>query len=141
MPTMERCLPSEQVPLDTPLAQAPLALEPLEHIPTGEGRDAETLVPSAEAPSAGPDWEDVVGPPGAGSPTPLEVLGGHGVEAAAEEATRPSARESPRISAATEILETEEDTPSEEEEKTAIQLRDEMVINARREIDELRAKV
>ncbi|OAE31909.1 hypothetical protein AXG93_2894s1000 [Marchantia polymorpha subsp. ruderalis] len=73
--------------------------------------DAETSVPSV-----GPDWKDVVGPPGAGSPTPLEVLAGHGVEAASEEAARPSARESPRIYAATKILETEEDTPSEEEE-------------------------
>lgn len=58
----------------------------------------------------------VAGPPGAGSPIPMEVLAGHGVEAAAEEAARPSARESLRISTATEILETEDDTPSEEEE-------------------------
>ncbi|OAE29844.1 hypothetical protein AXG93_339s1020 [Marchantia polymorpha subsp. ruderalis] len=88
----------------------------MEHITAGEGRDAETRVPSAEAPSAVPVREGVAGPHGAGSPTPLEVLAGYGVEAAAEEAARPSPRESPRISAATDILETEDDTPSEEEE-------------------------
>ncbi|OAE19091.1 hypothetical protein AXG93_2062s1020 [Marchantia polymorpha subsp. ruderalis] len=103
--------------------------------------EEDTRVPSAEPPSAGLDWEDVVGPSGAGSPTPLEVLVEHGVEAPVEEAARPSARESPRISAATEIIETEEYTPSEEEEKAALKLGDEMMINVRREIDELRAKV
>ncbi|OAE24416.1 hypothetical protein AXG93_4530s1180 [Marchantia polymorpha subsp. ruderalis] len=45
-----------------------------------------------------------------------QVLAGHGVKAGAEEATPLSSRESPRISEATEILETEDDTPSEEEE-------------------------
>ncbi|OAE24589.1 hypothetical protein AXG93_1603s1000 [Marchantia polymorpha subsp. ruderalis] len=99
-----------------PSAKAPLAMEPPKSIPTGEVRDEETRVPSAEAHSAGPDWKGVVGPPGAGSPTPLEVLVGHGVKSAAEYAARPSARESPRISLATEILKREEDTPSEEEE-------------------------
>lgn len=99
-----------------PSVEVLLALKPLEHISTGEGRNAETRVPSAEAPSALPDQDDVVGPPGAGSPIPLEVLAGHEVEAAAEEAARPCARELPRISAATEILETEDDTPLKEEE-------------------------
>ncbi|OAE33325.1 hypothetical protein AXG93_4123s1000 [Marchantia polymorpha subsp. ruderalis] len=59
-------------------------------------------------------------PTGASSPTPLEVLAGHGVEAAVEEAVQPSSRESPRISAATEILETEDDTPLEEEEVESV---------------------
>ncbi|OAE35342.1 hypothetical protein AXG93_3546s1000 [Marchantia polymorpha subsp. ruderalis] len=136
MLAQEICLPSKQVPFDdSPSEQGlsgqapsvqeqfrvvPSALKPLEHIPTGEGRNAEPRVPSVEAPSAVPDWEDVVDPPGAGSPTPLEVLTGHGVETAAEEAARAIARESPRISPATEILETEEDTPSEEEEVQSV---------------------
>ncbi|OAE23072.1 hypothetical protein AXG93_1544s1060 [Marchantia polymorpha subsp. ruderalis] len=96
MPAHESCLPSEQVPFDDmpseqgPSAQeqfrvVPSALRPLESIPTGEGRDAKTRVPSAEAPSAEPDWEDVVGLPGA------------------------------------EILETKDDTPSEEEEVQSVQ--------------------
>ncbi|OAE29762.1 hypothetical protein AXG93_810s1030 [Marchantia polymorpha subsp. ruderalis] len=89
-PTQERCLPSEQVPFDdSPSAQAPLALKPLEHISTGEGRNAETRVTLAEAPSAVPGRDDVVGPPGAGFPTLLKVLAGHVVEAAAEEAAKP----------------------------------------------------
>ncbi|OAE25643.1 hypothetical protein AXG93_4368s1020 [Marchantia polymorpha subsp. ruderalis] len=114
IPAQERCLSLEQVPFDdtpsaqeqfkvVPLAEVTSALKPLEHIPTGEGKDAETP----------------------------------------EEAARPNARDLPRISAATEILETEEYMHWRYSrcEKTAIQLRDEMVINARREIDELRAKV
>ncbi|OAE26263.1 hypothetical protein AXG93_1148s1000 [Marchantia polymorpha subsp. ruderalis] len=126
MHAQKRCLHSEQVSFDdTPSEQGqfrvlPLALRPLESIPTGEGRDAETCVPSAEGAnrlaSAEPEWEDVAGPRGAGSSTPLEVLARHEVEAVAEEAGRPSARESPRIAVAKEILESEEDTPLEEEE-------------------------
>ncbi|OAE36018.1 hypothetical protein AXG93_838s1040 [Marchantia polymorpha subsp. ruderalis] len=45
---------------------------------------------------------------------------GRGVEVAAEEAARLSSRESPRISAATEILETEDNTASEEEEAESV---------------------
>ncbi|OAE29579.1 hypothetical protein AXG93_4003s1000 [Marchantia polymorpha subsp. ruderalis] len=86
----KRCLPSEQVPFDdspseqgpsaleqfrvVPSAETPSAPKPLEHIPTGEGRNAETRVPSTEAPLAVTYRDDVVGPSGAGSPTPLEVL-------------------------------------------------------------------
>ncbi|OAE25057.1 hypothetical protein AXG93_4094s1080 [Marchantia polymorpha subsp. ruderalis] len=44
------------------------------------------------------------------------MLAGRGAEVAAEEAAHPSSRESPRISAVTEILKTEHDTGSEEEE-------------------------
>ncbi|OAE19146.1 hypothetical protein AXG93_3828s1020 [Marchantia polymorpha subsp. ruderalis] len=69
-----------------------------------------------ELPSAEPEWEDLARPTRVGFPTPLEMLAAHGVEATAEEAARPSARESPRISAAIEIVESEEKTPSEEEE-------------------------
>ncbi|OAE30917.1 hypothetical protein AXG93_1640s1000 [Marchantia polymorpha subsp. ruderalis] len=93
------------------------------------------------------------------------MLAGRGVEAAPEEATRPSGRESPRILAAKEILESEEETPSEEEEDqkyrnleerynflqdqwaltrklqmAALKLQDEMVERVRRELNELRAK-
>ncbi|OAE21412.1 hypothetical protein AXG93_3954s1020 [Marchantia polymorpha subsp. ruderalis] len=125
-PTQERCLPSQQVPFDDspsgqgPSAQerfrvVPSALKTLEHIPTSKGRNAETRVTLAV-----PRRDDVVGPPGAGSPTPLEVLAGHGVEAAVEEAARPNARESPSISLVTEILETEDDTPSVEEEVQSV---------------------
>ncbi|OAE28911.1 hypothetical protein AXG93_2369s1050 [Marchantia polymorpha subsp. ruderalis] len=131
MPAQERCLPLEQVPFDdtpseqeqfrvVPSAEVASALKPPESIPTGEGSDAKTRMPLAATALAVPDWEDVVGPPRAGSPTPLGVLALHGVEAVAEEAARPSARESPRISAATKILETEEDTPSEEEEVQSV---------------------
>ncbi|OAE25394.1 hypothetical protein AXG93_4620s2090 [Marchantia polymorpha subsp. ruderalis] len=140
-----------------------------------EGRNAGTRVPSAvvlsaeganELPSAEPEWEHLAAPTGISSPTPLEMLAGHGVEAVAKEAMRPCARESPRILAATEILESEDDTPPVEEEvqsmrgtptgvlcehvdqcalarklqKAALKLRDEMVANARCEIDELRVK-
>ncbi|OAE19801.1 hypothetical protein AXG93_4515s1010 [Marchantia polymorpha subsp. ruderalis] len=126
MSAMKRCLPSEQVPFDDspsgqgPSTQVPLAQErfreepsaqkPLDQVAAGEGRDGKTRVPSAQAPSAVAVRAGVAGLLGADSPTPLEVLAGHGVGAAAEEAARPSARESPRISAATEILETEDDT-------------------------------
>ncbi|OAE21336.1 hypothetical protein AXG93_2712s1050 [Marchantia polymorpha subsp. ruderalis] len=116
MPAMEREEPSAQATsAQEPSTEAPLVLKPLELITTGEGKDAETRVPSALASSAVLVREGVAGPPGAGSPTPLEVLARHGVEATAEEAVRPSARESTRIFAATKILETEDDTPSEEE--------------------------
>ncbi|OAE24932.1 hypothetical protein AXG93_2931s1780 [Marchantia polymorpha subsp. ruderalis] len=60
MLAQERCLPSEQLPFDdTPSEQEqfkvmPSALRPPKSIPTSEGRDAKTRVPSAE-----PDWEDV----------------------------------------------------------------------------------
>ncbi|OAE24041.1 hypothetical protein AXG93_2028s1000 [Marchantia polymorpha subsp. ruderalis] len=94
----------------------PSALKSRKQIAVGEGRDAETRVPLAV-----PVREGVVGQPGVGSPTPLEVLAGHGVEAAEEEAARPSARESSRISAATEILKTEDDTPSEDKEVQSVQ--------------------
>ncbi|OAE34220.1 hypothetical protein AXG93_3131s1000 [Marchantia polymorpha subsp. ruderalis] len=140
-PTQEICLPLEQVPFDdspseqglsaqapsaqeqfrmVPLAETTSALKSLEHIPMGEGRNADTRVPSAEAPSAVLDRDDIVGPPWAGSPTMLKVLAGYEVEAPAEEAARPSARESPRNPAATKILETEDDTPLEEEEVQSV---------------------
>lgn len=97
VPAPETFLPLEQVPLE----ESPLMLRPLENIPTLEGREDEdrnagTRVPSAEGvnelPSAEPEWEDLRRPTGVGSPTPLEMLAGHGVEAAAEEAARPRAR-------------------------------------------------
>ncbi|OAE31264.1 hypothetical protein AXG93_1962s1210 [Marchantia polymorpha subsp. ruderalis] len=121
MPAMERCLPSEQVPFDdshsaqAPAAQersreetlaqqtsgqAPSAQKPQEQVAAGEGTDEETRVPSAQAPSAVAVRAGAAGPPGASFPTPLEVLARHGVEAAVEEAARPSARELPRISMA-----------------------------------------
>ncbi|OAE21012.1 hypothetical protein AXG93_2024s1250 [Marchantia polymorpha subsp. ruderalis] len=146
MNAMERCLPSEQVPFDDsplgqgtsaqapsaqapsaeerfreePSAQGPSAQKSLEQVAAGKDADGETRVPSAQAPSAIAVRAGVAGPSGAGSPTPLEVLAGHGVEAAVEEATRSCARESPRISAATEILDTEDDTSSEEEEVESV---------------------
>ncbi|OAE18214.1 hypothetical protein AXG93_3354s1020 [Marchantia polymorpha subsp. ruderalis] len=117
--------PSGQVPFKVPSEEAPSALRPLANIPTAEGRDEGTRLPSAEGatelPSAEPEWEDLAALTGVGSPTPLEMLAGHGVEAGAEEAVRPSARESSRISGATKILESKEDTPSEEEEVKSVQ--------------------
>ncbi|OAE20376.1 hypothetical protein AXG93_3932s1000 [Marchantia polymorpha subsp. ruderalis] len=116
MPAMERCLPSEQVPFDgspsgqgplaqerfteepsaqrtsgqTPSAQTLSALKPLKQVAAGKGRDEETRVPSAQVPSVVAVRAGVAGPPGASSPTHLEVLVGHGVEAAGEEAARPA---------------------------------------------------
>ncbi|OAE18949.1 hypothetical protein AXG93_1976s1560 [Marchantia polymorpha subsp. ruderalis] len=55
-----------------------------------------------------------------GFATPLKMLAGHGVEAAAEEAVRPSARESPRIWSAREIMESKDDTPLEKEEVQSV---------------------
>ncbi|OAE23991.1 hypothetical protein AXG93_1330s1000 [Marchantia polymorpha subsp. ruderalis] len=76
---------------------------------------------------------------------------GRGAAIAAEEAGRPSSKESPRISAATEILDTEDDTRSEEEEvesdhcalsqKTALQLRDDAAANVQRDFEEQSAKI
>ncbi|OAE22854.1 hypothetical protein AXG93_2582s1000 [Marchantia polymorpha subsp. ruderalis] len=80
----------------------------------------ETCVPSAQTPLAVAVWVGDTGPQGASSPTPLEVLARRGAEAAAKEAARLSSRESPRISAATEILDTEDDTASEEEEMESV---------------------
>ncbi|OAE35455.1 hypothetical protein AXG93_2587s1710 [Marchantia polymorpha subsp. ruderalis] len=85
MPTMERCLPSEQVLFDdSPSAQASLAQTPLEQVVADEGREGKTRVPSAQTPSA---LDAFVGalltvavrasaadPLEASSPTPLEVL-------------------------------------------------------------------
>ncbi|OAE19348.1 hypothetical protein AXG93_3548s1010 [Marchantia polymorpha subsp. ruderalis] len=139
MPARKRWLPSEQVPFDDspsglrlkrtkrkkrskeePSAKTSLAQKPLEQIVVGKSRDGETRGPSAEAPSAVAVREGVAGPPGAGSLIPLEVLARHRVEAAAEEAARPCARELPRISAATKILEIKDDTPSAEEEVQSV---------------------
>ncbi|OAE19002.1 hypothetical protein AXG93_4538s1000 [Marchantia polymorpha subsp. ruderalis] len=60
-------------------------------------------------------------PPGARSPTPLEMLAGRGAAVAAEKVAQPSSRESPRNSAATKILGTEDDTGSKEEEVESMQ--------------------
>ncbi|OAE18543.1 hypothetical protein AXG93_1938s1010 [Marchantia polymorpha subsp. ruderalis] len=65
-----------------PLEKAPSMQRPSEYIPTAESkededRNAKTRVPSAEGvyelPSAEPEWEDLAGPTGVGSPTPLEI--------------------------------------------------------------------
>ncbi|OAE23680.1 hypothetical protein AXG93_4520s1030 [Marchantia polymorpha subsp. ruderalis] len=61
------------------------------------------------------------GPPEVRSPTPLEMLAGSGAAVAAEEATRPTSRQSPRISVATEILNSEDDSSSEEQEVESVQ--------------------
>ncbi|OAE35189.1 hypothetical protein AXG93_2947s1060 [Marchantia polymorpha subsp. ruderalis] len=61
------------------------------------------------------------GPPGARSPTPLEMLAGSGAAIAAEEAVQPSSKELSRISVATEILNIEYGTGSEEEEVESVQ--------------------
>ncbi|OAE28289.1 hypothetical protein AXG93_2507s1000 [Marchantia polymorpha subsp. ruderalis] len=116
LPALKSRVSSEQ----EPSGQTPSAQKLLEQVAAGEGRNGETRVPSAQAPSAVAVRAGVADPPGASSPTLLELLAGHGVEAAVEEAARPSARESPRISTATEILETEDDTSLEEEEVESV---------------------
>ncbi|PTQ48281.1 hypothetical protein MARPO_0006s0274, partial [Marchantia polymorpha] len=55
-----------------------------------------------------------------GSPTALDILAGSGAAVAAEVAARHSSRESPRDSVATEILETEDETSSEEQEADSV---------------------
>ncbi|OAE27860.1 hypothetical protein AXG93_3459s1030 [Marchantia polymorpha subsp. ruderalis] len=88
---------------------------------TRNSSSSEEDEPSAQAPSAVAVRAGEAGPPGASSPTPLEVLARRGAEVAAEEAARVSSRELPRIYAATEILETEDNTTSEEEEVESVQ--------------------
>lgn len=93
VPTLETFLPSKQVPLgQVPFEEMPSVQRSLENIPTAKGREdkdrnAGTRVPSAEGvnelPLAEPEWEDLVRPTGVSFPTPLEMLAGHGVEAAA----------------------------------------------------------
>ncbi|OAE32125.1 hypothetical protein AXG93_2912s1140 [Marchantia polymorpha subsp. ruderalis] len=107
----EKCLASEQVPFDDSTSgqepsaqeqsreepsaqrtsgQAPSAQTQLEQSTADEGRKEETRVPSmqeplAQAPSAVAVRAVEAGPPRASSPTPLELLAGHGAEVAAEE--------------------------------------------------------
>ncbi|OAE18316.1 hypothetical protein AXG93_4371s1000 [Marchantia polymorpha subsp. ruderalis] len=139
VPATDRCFAFEQVPFDDsnsgqePLAQAPSAQEKCREEPSAqmtsgqmpsaqtqledsgkdEGRKEETRVPSAQAPLAIADWAGDAGPPEARSPTALKILAGSGAAVAAEEATRPSSRVSPRIFVATEILDLEDESSSE----------------------------
>ncbi|OAE29192.1 hypothetical protein AXG93_2789s1020 [Marchantia polymorpha subsp. ruderalis] len=107
----DRCFASKQVPFDDSTSgQEPLAQTQLEESAEGEGWKEKTCVPSAQAPSAIEDRAREVGPPEAKSPTVLEMLAGSGAAVAVEEVARPSCRESPRISVATEILDSEDDS-------------------------------
>ncbi|OAE23644.1 hypothetical protein AXG93_4720s1090 [Marchantia polymorpha subsp. ruderalis] len=163
----------------------PLALKPLEHIPTGKGRNAETRLPSTEAPLVIPDRDDVVGPPGAEDDTPSEegevksVRGtptgvlceqvvpllryldrkttkygdpfqcGSYVELV-QNRTRIKVATNPELIVLDQKYRQlgvrynflqDECALSRKLQKTAIQLRDEIVSNVQRKIDELRAKV
>ncbi|OAE33752.1 hypothetical protein AXG93_1264s1000 [Marchantia polymorpha subsp. ruderalis] len=121
MPTTEKCLASEQVPLDdSTSSQEPSAQTQLEKPAEDEGKKEETREPSAQTPSAVAIWGGEACPPGARSPIPLEMLAERGVAVAAEEAARPSSRELLRISEATKILDTEDDTGSEDEEVESV---------------------
>ncbi|OAE20086.1 hypothetical protein AXG93_105s1010 [Marchantia polymorpha subsp. ruderalis] len=100
----------------TPLAQAQV-VQPAED----KGRKEETRVPLAQAPSAIAERTGEAGPTEERSPTPLEILAGSGAAVAAEEAARPSSKESPRISVATEILDSDDKESSEEEEVESVQ--------------------
>ncbi|OAE23238.1 hypothetical protein AXG93_620s1050 [Marchantia polymorpha subsp. ruderalis] len=123
--TTDRCFASEQVPFDDstlgpePSAQKKSGEEPsaqrtsgqtlsaqaeLEKLATDEGRKEETRVPSAVADRVGE--ADL---PEAKSPTALDVLAGSVAAIAVAEATRPNSRESPRISLAIEILDSEDE--------------------------------
>ncbi|OAE31726.1 hypothetical protein AXG93_3384s2020 [Marchantia polymorpha subsp. ruderalis] len=132
----DRCFASEQVPFDdSTLSQEPSAHEKrgeepsaqrtsgqmpsaeLEESTKDEGRKEETRVHSAVADRAGE-----AGPSEARSPTALEILAGSEVAVATAEATRPSSRESPRISVATETLDSEdEDSGLEGQEVESVQ--------------------
>ncbi|OAE28261.1 hypothetical protein AXG93_4492s1520 [Marchantia polymorpha subsp. ruderalis] len=104
-PTTDRCFASEQAPR--------------ERSATDEGRKEETRAPSAVADQVG--GADL---PGAGSPTALDILAGSGAAAATAEATQSNSRESPRISVATEIPDSEdeeEESSSEEQEAESMQ--------------------
>ncbi|OAE19635.1 hypothetical protein AXG93_3248s1000 [Marchantia polymorpha subsp. ruderalis] len=98
----------------------------LEESAKDEGQKEETRVPSAvdvfgDAPLAIADRAGEAGLPEARSPTALEMLVGCGAAVAAEEAVRPSSRESPRISVATEILDSEDESSSEGQEVESVQ--------------------
>lgn len=66
-------------------------------------------MPSAQVPSAVADRIGEADLHEARSPTALDILAGSGAAVAAAEATRPSFRESPRISVAIEILDLEDE--------------------------------
>ncbi|OAE31461.1 hypothetical protein AXG93_725s1510 [Marchantia polymorpha subsp. ruderalis] len=79
------------------------------------GRKEETRVSSAVAERTGE-----AGPTGERSPTPLEMLAESGAAVAAEEAARSSSRESPGISVATEILDSDDESSSEGQESESV---------------------
>ncbi|OAE35249.1 hypothetical protein AXG93_1162s1250 [Marchantia polymorpha subsp. ruderalis] len=107
-------------------AEAPSAKTQLEESAKDKGRKEETRVdsaqsPSAQASSAVADQSREAGPLEARSSTALEILARSGAAVAAEEATRPSSRESPRIPVATEILDSEdEDLGSKEQDVESV---------------------
>lgn len=103
-----------------PSAETPSAQTQLEKPAEDEGKKEETREPSAQTPSAVAIRAGEACPPGARSPIPLEMLAERGAAVAAEEAARPSSRELLRISEATEIFDTEDDTGSEDEEVESV---------------------
>ncbi|BBN19980.1 hypothetical protein Mp_8g15400 [Marchantia polymorpha subsp. ruderalis] len=122
-PTARRMGPTTSV--RTPSADAPSARTPSAQIaPEGQAAEAGgarvTKVTAASTPSQTEDRAGT-GAQAVGSPTALDILAGSGAAVAAEAAARHSSRESPRDSVATEILETEDDTSSEEQEADSVQ--------------------
>ncbi|OAE27168.1 hypothetical protein AXG93_4666s1400 [Marchantia polymorpha subsp. ruderalis] len=124
MVATDRCLASEQVPFDDSTSgQEPSAREKWREEPSAQGPSAQRTsanrTSEAGLPKAIADQTSEAALPKARSPTPLEMLAGSGAAVAAEEAARPSSRESPRNSVVIEIL--EDDSGSEEEEVESVQ--------------------
>lgn len=122
-PTARRTGPATSV--RTPSADAPSAKTPSAQIaPEGQAAEAGgarvTEVTAASTPSETEDRAGT-GAQALGSPTALDILAGSGVAVAAEAAARHNSRESPRDSVATEILKTEDETNSEEQEADSVQ--------------------
>ncbi|OAE30616.1 hypothetical protein AXG93_1037s1020 [Marchantia polymorpha subsp. ruderalis] len=104
---------------DTPPAKTPSAQIAPEEQAVEAGGARVTKVTAAPTPSRTEDRAGT-GAQAVGSPTALDILAGSGAAVAAEAAARHSSRESPRDSVATEILETEDETSSEEQEADSV---------------------
>lgn len=81
-------------------------------------------MPSAQSPSAVADRVGGADLPESRSPTALDILAEIGAVVATAEATQSNSRESPRISVATEILDSEDEedeSSSEEQEVKSVQ--------------------
>ncbi|OAE33542.1 hypothetical protein AXG93_1873s1010 [Marchantia polymorpha subsp. ruderalis] len=112
--TIVRAPSADTPPAKTPSAQIAPEEQAVEVGGAGATRVTAAPTPSRTGDQAGAEAQAV------GSPTALDILAGSGAAVAAEAATHHSSRESPRASVATEILETEDETSSEEQEADSV---------------------